>query len=55
MALLSSIAFLGAALFIVWRGQGSDLAAIGWIFVVIGVLAVGFNLFLARKGPPRTR
>jgi Na+/phosphate symporter len=51
MAKLSSLALLATGLFIMWRGQGSDLAAIGWLFVAVGVLALGFNLYVTVKGP----
>jgi Na+/phosphate symporter len=51
MAKLSSLALLATGLFIMWRGQGSDLTAIGWLFVAVGVLALGFNLYVTVKGP----
>jgi hypothetical protein len=52
MALVSSIAFVLTGLFIVWRGQGTEMAALGWMFTTIGVAAVAFHVYLATRPPP---
>jgi hypothetical protein len=52
MAVVSSLAFVLTGLFVVWRGQGSDVAFLGWMFVVIGALAAAFNVYVARHRAP---
>lgn len=52
MAFLSSICLVLTGLFIVWRGQGTDMTTLGWIFTTVGAAVVAFNVYLAMR-PPR--